>query len=202
MTLLGRQIPPILADLGLITQGSTSAWAVTDPTDTYRYVLGRMWDDYFFYMDEGWVHDPPRPLWVWGMLNPSKARHDVDDPSVRKVIGFSRRGGAGGIMIVNMAAYSETHPDLVVVAMRSGVDIIGPHNYSVLKWALGCPSIMGLNIAAYIAAWGRIPPRLRTAMQPSINVFRMSQAKCFGRCADGSPRHPLMLSYSTPMEDL
>src|SRR5438445_3736429 len=80
MNLLSKPIPPILSNLGLVTQGDASAWAVTDPTNAYRYVLGRMWDDYFFDAADWWNHDSPRPLWVFGMLNPSKARHDVDDP--------------------------------------------------------------------------------------------------------------------------
>lgn len=37
----------ILADLGLVTVGTEQAWAVTSPDDTYRYVLGRMWNSYF-----------------------------------------------------------------------------------------------------------------------------------------------------------
>lgn len=197
MTLLDKPAPSVLANLGLITQGDSSAWAVTDETNTYRYVLGRMWDDYFFDKDDWWNHDSPRPLWVFGMLNPSKARHDISDPTMRKCVGFAKRGGAGGILIVNMAAYSETHPRNVVAAMRAGKDVIGPHNFAVLQWALSRPSVVGLNIAA----WGIIPPKLRNVMQNSVTQFKCSRPKCLGRTADGSPRHPLMLSYDTPLED-
>ena len=198
MTLLAKPMPPILGDLGLITQGDPSAWAVTDETNQYRYVLGRMWDEYFFDKDDWWNHDPPRPLWVYGMLNPSKARHDVSDPTVRKCIGFAERGGAGGILIVNMMARSETHPKALVELWRAGTDVVGPHNFAVLQWALSRPSMIGLNIAA----WGIIPPKLRGAAQSSVNQFRCSRPKCLGRNADGSPRHPLMLSYDTRLEDL
>lgn len=197
MNLLAKQIPPILANLGLVTRGDASAWAVTDATNEYRYVLGRMWNDYFFDRNDWWNHDSPRPLWVFGMLNPSKARHDVDDPTMRKCVGFARRGGAGGILIVNTMAYSETHPKLLVAAMRSGKDVVGQHNFAVLRWALSRPSVIGLNIAA----WGIIPPRLRSVTQASVNQFRMSRPKCLGKNADGSPRHPLMLAYETKLED-
>jgi hypothetical protein len=196
--LLAKPVPPILGDLGLITQGDGSAWAVTDPTNEYRYVLGRMWDDYFFDTEEWWNHDSPRPLWVFGMLNPSKARHDVDDPSMRKCVGFAKRGGASGMLIVNMMAYSETHPKLLVEAWRAGKNVVGPHNFAVLQWALSRPSLIGLNIAA----WGIIPPKLRNLTQTSVNQFKCSRPKCLGRNADGSPRHPLMLSYETPLEHL
>jgi hypothetical protein len=196
-SLLAKPMPPILADLGLITQGDISAWAVTDETNQYRYVLGRMWDDYFFDKDDWWDHEPVRPLWVFGMLNPSKARHDIPDPTLTKCIGFARRGGAGGVLIVNMMAYSETKPPLVVQAWKSGKDVVGPHNFAVLQWALSRPAMLGMNIAA----WGIIPPKLRSAAQNSVNQFRCNHSMCFGRNADGSPRHPLMLSYETPLEN-
>ena len=195
--LLAKPIPPILADLGLVTQGDASSWAVTDPANECRYVLGRMWDDYFFEKDDWWNHTPPRPLWVWGMLNPSKARHDCDDATARKVVGFSKRGGAGGALIVNIMAYSETHPRLLVAAMRAGKNVVGEHNFSVLQWALSRPSIIGLNIAA----WGKIPPSLRSVAQSSVTQFKMCRPKCLGKNADGSPRHPLMLPYNVNLED-
>lgn len=198
MTLLAKPVPPILADLGLITQGDASAWAVTDDSNQYRYVLGRMWDDYFFDTDDWWNHAPTRPLWVFGMLNPSKARHDVDDPTMRKCVGFAKRGGAGGMLIVNVMAFSETHPKLLAAAARGGKDVAGPHNFAVLQWALSRPSVIGLNVAA----WGIVPPKLRGVAQSGVNQFRCSRPKCFGRNLDGSPRHPLMLSYDTPLEEL
>lgn len=197
MMLLAKPIPPILGNLGLITQGDADAWAVTDEANKYRYVLGRMWDDYFFDKDDWWNHGTPRPLWVFGMLNPSKARHDVSDATMRKCVGFAERGGAGGILIVNLMAYSETHPKLLVAAKQAGEDVVGPHNFAVLQWALSRPSVVGLNIAA----WGIIPPKLRDAAQSSVTQFLCSRPKCLGRNADGSPRHPLMLSYNTQLQD-
>jgi hypothetical protein len=197
MMLLAKPAPPILADLGLVTQGDVSAWAVTDESDEYRYVLARMWDDYFWDSDNWWDRGPCRPLWVFGMLNPSKARHDVPDPTLRKCVGFAQRGGAGGILIVNMMAYSDSRPEKLVAAWRAGKDVVGPHNFAVLQWALSRPSMVGLNIAA----WGIIPPKLRGLTQNSVNQFRGSRPKCLGRNADGSPCHPLMLPYSTKLED-
>jgi len=181
----------ILASLGLVTRGDERAWAVTSPDDRYRYLVGRMWDDYFG--DDPW--STYRPLWTFAMLNPSKARHDVDDPTVRKCVGFARRGGAGGIVIVNLLAYSATDPcDLVRAACR-GVDVRGEHNEAAIGWAISRPALIGRNIAA----WGRVPPRLRGLTQGArVQVF-CSIADCLGLNRDGSPRHPLMLAYDTPI---
>jgi hypothetical protein len=197
-TSLFEPMPPILSELGLITAGDQSAWAVTDQTNAYRYVLGRMWDKYFQDGDDWWNHDPIRPLWVFCMLNPSTARHDIDDPTVRKCVGFAKRGGAGGILIVNLMARSETHPAALAWALRNGINVVGPHNEAVLTWALSRPALMGLNIAA----WGRIPPALRDVAQRSVVHIKSKGPKCFGRNIDGSPRHPLMLPYGTQLENL
>jgi len=196
-------VKPILADLGLVTVGTEQAWAVTSPDNVYRYVLGRMWDDYFF--DGYWADgpQPPRPLWVWGMINPSTARGTKpdgtpdNDPTVRKCEGFSRRGGAGGFLVVNMLAYSATDPREMVRAHHAGINVRGPVNELALQWALSRPTMLG----RHIAAWGRIPPKLRGLAQQGTVQFRSSgHVECLGVNADGSPRHPLMLGYATPIE--
>jgi len=184
-----------------MTVGTEQAWAVTSPDNVYRYVLGRMWDDYFF--DGDWKDGPvpPRPLWVFGMINPSTARGvkpdgtPDNDPTVRKCHGFSRRGGAGGFLVVNMLAYSAADPDDVVKAHRAGVDVRGPHNEAALRWALSRPSLLG----RHVAAWGRIPPKLRSVTQYGINQFNCSKPDCFGLTKEGFPKHPLMLGYGTPI---
>jgi hypothetical protein len=182
---------PVLADLGLVTVGDESAWAVTSPDDRYRYVLGRMWDRYF---DR---EEATRPLWVWGMLNPSRARVD-DDPTVTKVIGFTKRGGGGGLLIVNMLAYSTPYPQEMVRAWRQGENVVGEHNAAVLRWALSRPAMLG----RHVAAWGIVPPKLRSAAQSSIVQFKCSRPDCLGINADGSPKHPGRIGYDTPIVPL
>jgi hypothetical protein len=188
----------ILASLGLITQGDESAWAVTSPDDRFRYILGRTWDPYF-QEQQGLLSEPVRPLWVFGMLNPSKARGaGIDDPTIRKCIGFARRGHAGGFLVVNMLAYSATDPQDMVRAYREGVNVRGEHNGAALSWALSRPALLG----RHIAAWGKIPPALRSLAQPSVVQFLCSRPECFGVNRDRSPKHPLMLGYDTPIVKL
>ncbi len=180
-------MPPLFADLGLVTQGTTAAWAVTSPDDLYRYVLGRAWDD----LDDGKrVH----ALWVFGCMNPSKASHEIDDHTVRKMTGLAKRGGACGFMVVNAMARRETHPEKLAQAHSEGTDVIGPHNEAVLRWALNKP--FGFHSLS-IAAWGALPKKLRPLAAPAMKQF--DNSVCFGTTKDGSPRHPLMLAYSTPL---
>jgi hypothetical protein len=63
----------------------------------YRYRLWRLWDDL-------------APVMVWVMLNPSTADADLDDPTIRKCIGFAKANRHGGIIVVNLFAWRATDP--------------------------------------------------------------------------------------------
>jgi hypothetical protein len=172
------RMAPILPDLGLVTHGDELAWAVTSPDDSYRYLLGRRWG--------------LGPVWTWCCMNPSKARHDQDDQTLRKIVGFSSRGGAGAIVIVNVLAYSATDPKDMAKAARAGVDVRGAHNDQAIAWALD------VSDRRPVAAWGKLPPSLVRRATTSMIRFKQCDPDCLGVNADGTPRHPLTLGYSTP----
>jgi hypothetical protein len=174
---------PILAARGLVTKGDERAWAVTSRDDVYRYLLGRRWGDA--------ARGPASPLWCFGMLNPSTARDDVDDPTVRRCTGFAKRGGAGGVLIVNLLAYSSTHPHEMVQASRQGIDVCGQHNDAAIRWAVARAAAGG----RHIAAWGVVPAPLRGLAARGVRSFLAHRADCLGVNVDGSPKHPLRLGY-------
>jgi hypothetical protein len=176
----------ILGAGGLVTKGNDRAWAVTSPDGVYRYLLGRTW--------EGSAQEVT-PLWCFGMLNPSKARHDIDDPTVRRCAGFAKRGGAGGFLIVNLLAYSSTHPREMVRASSRGIDVRGEHNDAAIRWAIARATAHG----RHVAAWGVVPSRLRGLAAPGIRSFLARPADCLGINVDGSPKHPLRLGYDRPI---
>ena len=70
--------------------------ALFSPCRTFRYRLGRRWSD--------------GPVLAFIMLNPSCADEHVDDPSVRRCIGFAHRLGYGGLQVVNLYAFLATDP--------------------------------------------------------------------------------------------
>jgi hypothetical protein len=154
------------------------------------------------------------------MINPSKARHDVDDHTMTKCCGFARRHLARGILIVNLFAYSATDPKDMIAAHGRGVDVRGEHNTAAMLWALtvrrnnGCDravplrgvsfpeietGVTHLTVGRNIAAWGRVPPSLRMSALNSSQLFSHHSPDCFGTNADGSPKHPLMLAYDTQL---
>jgi hypothetical protein len=104
--------------------------AIISPCRLYRYQLARIWDDSL-------------PRCLFAGLNPSKADGSQDDPTVRRMIGFARDWGYGGLFVVNLFAFRATDPK----DMKAAIDPIGPENDDYIR-----------RLTAYcditIAAWG------------------------------------------------
>lgn len=66
----------------------------------YRYVLHRIWQ-------------PKKAGVAFVGLNPSTADANVDDPTIRRCIGYAERWGYGGIFMVNLFAYRATDPKVL-----------------------------------------------------------------------------------------
>jgi hypothetical protein len=143
----------------------------------YRHDLREAWDDTL-------------PTAVWCLMNPSIAGIDGQpDPTWRKGVGFSKRLGYGGQVFVNLSDYICTK---LPAGMRP-------------SWS-ECNDEFIMRAAAQgdgtvICAWGALArgwPRAAavTAMLRGVGFRTMA----LGFTADGIPRHPLMLPYSTPLE--
>ena len=142
----------------------------------YRYRLWRQWR-----------HGSKFLLWV--MLNPSTADADVDDPTIRRCIEFSRRDGFDGLRVCNLFAWRATKP----VVLRSLTDPVGEANdIMILSEAAGSISV--------VAAWGRVHRVLQPRADAVLHMLSLDghAVQCLGRNADDSPRHPLYLAKSTP----
>lgn len=74
--------------------------------ERYRYALERR------------IPDVVGPNLCWLMLNPSTADAAKDDPTIRKVMGFTGRNGYGVALVVNLFALRETHPKNVYFERR------------------------------------------------------------------------------------
>ncbi len=58
------------------------------------------------------------------MLNPSTADASVDDPTIRRCMGFSRRLGYQGMVVVNLFAWRSPKPS----ELSKADDPVGPDN--------------------------------------------------------------------------
>jgi hypothetical protein len=150
--------------------------AIFSPCKTWRYELRRIWDQKL-------------PLLVFVMLNPSRANAYLDDPTIRRCIGFARRLGYGGIVVYNIFALMATDPrELAKVA-----DPIGPENDEYIRRA----KHVGAKI---VVAWGNNGVKHRRRVKQMRELLAGYALYSFGICKSGEPNHPLMLSYDTPLE--
>jgi hypothetical protein len=126
------------------------------------------------------------------MLNPSTADADIDDPTIRRCMGFARREGYGGVAIANLYAFRATRP----VELFRADDPHGPGNAKTLRDLAAAHKII-------VCAWGRLPTLAARAhaQRVAAKLARHgAQLYCFGRTAEGAPRHPLYLPLTAPLE--
>jgi hypothetical protein len=63
------------------------------------------------------------------MFNPSTADDKKDDPTIRRLIGFAKSWGYGGIYVGNIYAYRSTSPSEI----KKTLDPTGPENKTHIK---------------------------------------------------------------------
>lgn len=139
----------------------------------YRYRLSRIWDE------------AKKPL-TFIMLNPSTADAEVDDPTIRRCMGFAEREHAGGVVVVNLYGYRATKP----LDLFQATDPIGPGNDRALKRA-------AREAKSIVCAWGANAPLNRVAYVRAL--LDRHQLFCLGTTALGAPRHPLYLRRDQPL---
>lgn len=126
---------------------------------------------------------------LWLMLNPSKAGKIKDDPTVKKVVGFSQRWGFNTAVVVNLIPDIATDPwDL---PHWHGIDLENAEY--IKKWA----SVADMTILAY----GTVPKAFagRIALPGHIYSAKRlvgSDLYCIDLTSDGSPRHPSRCAYT------
>lgn len=147
----------------------------------YRYVL---WRDLAW--DLGPAASAGAVLWV--MLNPSVATDITDDPTIRKVMGFSRRWGFSQARVANLYALRSTNPK----ALLTHPDPVGPKNDEYITDELA-------KADAVVLAWGR-----NAKLDRAAAVLHFVKLHCMhvptwhlGLTQNRHPKHPLMLGYDT-----
>ena len=138
----------------------------------YRYSLTRRWG-------------PGRHV-TFVMLNPSTADALIDDPTIRRCIGFARAWGFGALRVVNLYALRSTDPKGL---WNHPHPVGGAENDDAILEALR-------NGGMVVAAWGanaraqRVAAFRELADQVGVRVWALKVTKA------GAPGHPLYLPAS------
>lgn len=147
--------------------------AIISDCNQYRYLLSRVWDE-------------SKPLIMFMMLNPSTADADIDDPTIRRCIGFAKSWDYGGIYVGNLFAFRATIPKDLILQ----IDPIGKHNIFYLK-------TMEAKCEGVVYSWGNSPiVRRLQKLFPNYDplyTYRPSVKYYIELSKDGTPKHPLYL---------
>lgn len=158
---------------------SGTSGAIFSRDERHRYMLWREWDQ------------GGQALVVIG-LNPSTATHEVNDPTIRRCMGFAETWGYGALVMVNLFAFRSTNPKGLRTAWPPAPDgrhgAVGLRNDAHLRWWTREANRAGL----VLAAWGTNGAFL----ERGASVARTLQGKgvdlqCFAVTKGGHPIHPL-----------
>lgn len=158
--------------------GDIERSAVISDDGLYRYELRRTWGD--------------GPSMTFAMLNPSTADASLDDPTIRRCMGFARREGCDGIVVVNLFALRVTRP----VHLFDGTiadDPNGPDNRDHVFDALDS------RTGPIVCAWGACPLVGRSSVYGMLRKWSVER-HCLGTTSLGAPRHPLYTRADQPLE--
>lgn len=142
--------------------------------EKFRYHLGRTW-----------IADPFCLRLSVMMLNPSTADAFKDDPTIRRVIGFAKREGYGGIDVVNLFAIRSTKPSKP--NEWTSLDVGHSNDDMIQKFCFN---------KTILAAWGVNAAQWRIAAVTNMSLD--AEWKCLGVTASGHPRHPLYVKADAP----
>lgn len=142
----------------------------------YRYRLFRCWDP-------GSVRMPL----LWLMLNPSTADASIDDPTIKRCIGFSQGWGYGSLLVGNLYAFRSTDPDALLSLDYETA--VGPENDYHLD-------LMAQRAEKIVCAWGN--PGIKRRKGPPLCPGGWWH---LGLTKSRQPKHPLYLRSDTQLAE-
>ncbi|MFF4607789.1 DUF1643 domain-containing protein [Streptomyces sp. NPDC001339] len=178
--MLPEQIAVWAAARGLTLQQSPAGTAVFGARYTHRYALTRTW--------EAGTHA------VFVLLNPSEATAYQDDATLRRLVGFARREGHGGLVLANAFAVRSKSPYILDTHSPAALAAtVGEHNDELLQLLAqeAGDVVVGWGI------WGRVFSRAAAVEQ--LLTGNGARLWALGLTKDGHPRHPLYLAKAAPL---
>lgn len=144
--------------------------AIFSDDKAYRFVLWRIWD----------VKKPPAMLIG---LNPSTANEKTDDPTIRRIRGLMQAHGYGGFFMTNLYPFVTAYPQELQIGRGQLVE----NDVILCKVRYYCETV--------VFCWGNFKTYGRD--REVTDIFPC--AMCFGKNANGSPKHPLYLPKNTTL---
>ena len=135
-----------------------------------RYFLKREWDS-------------SKGLLLYIMLNPSVADDKNDDPTIRRLINFTKKFNYGGFLVSNIFTKITSNPKKLDKSRG-----MTKTNFEKLLKLIN-------KVDQIVYAWGN------SVEEPKILKDLISNPKCFGKNYNGTPKHPLYLPKNSKLID-
>ncbi len=126
-------------------------------------------------------------------MNPSRATHDVNDPTTTMTTNISARHGYDVHGVINLSAVIE--PDSTRLSTQAGAPDAA--NDLAIKRALAWIARRNGDI---VIAWGA-SRHLKHREIEMLHKLRQRPLLCLGRNGDGSPRFPKYIRADTPLTE-
>ncbi len=138
------------------------------------------------YLWRRWNKEKPWVMFIG--LNPSTADERLNDPTIRRCIGFAERWGYGGMFMCNVFTLVSTDPQ----KLNTEVPIVR-EAYLALR-------LIRDRCQDAVAAWGALITRARAGEERVERIKRdLSPLYCLGKTKAGHPKHPLYLPYAAKL---
>lgn len=124
------------------------------------------------------------------MLNPSRADHRQDDPTLRRCISLAQQWQFSRLTVVNLFAYCTASPQ----TLKAAPSPVGQGNDQHILQA--CEQAD--QIALAWGNWGALHQRDQAVLK-LLEPFR-DRLYCLGQNRTGQPRHPLYVPRHTQLQ--
>ena len=115
------------------------------------------------------------------MLNPSFADDKDDDPTIRRLINFTKKFNSGGFLVGNI--FTTITPNPKELDKSKGMS---DKNFEELIKLIN-------KVDQIVYAWGS------SIEEPKLLKKLVLNPKCFGKNLNGTPKHPLYLPSQTKL---
>ena len=149
--------------------------AVFTDERTHRLYLWRRWS-----REDSWV--------MFIGINPSTADERLNDPTVRRCMGFAASWGYGGMFMCNLFSLVSPYPSVLNTEnnLERGTDL--------------AMRVIRERCKIAVAAWGALIVKVKDGEDRVNRVEQnLSPLFCFGLTSKGYPRHPLYLPKDTQL---
>ena len=133
-----------------------------------RYFLKRKWNN-------------SKGLLLYIMLNPSLADEKKDDPTIRRLINFTKKFDYGGFLVGNI--FTIITPNPKEIDKSKGMS---DKNFEEIIKLVN-------KVDQIVYAWGS------SIEEPQLLKKIVLSPKCFGKNLNGTPKHPLYLPSQTKL---